>query len=466
MARAEIFEEWSGELADPHAWIEFPDGSPAQTPLQVFSGWVNHVMEPTIRRLVGIMTDLRTIQRNNASFSENLGNRIDELMVKSIELETQVSTTDMIAEKVAQLLMPVIERKLEERYQTAKNQLRLEQRLAKMEAMQIAAQAALVVPAKGAAAPVQPAPTPIAQAAPDTPAAAAPAPAVIPVTPSPAPAPVAPVIATPLPVVVAAPPAPPAPAQITDDQIRDMCINVCRELGRPTNIKMVEKCLTYNRTHGHDRLRQEILNYFKENTVKNDILALVPVRPEKIHVVYESTFLSNSKIVNSKLKIPPNYLLFIGNAYPHKNLALLLAALGSIPKKYSLVVVSKKTEFLERVLQSADLSLLARVQLQENVDDQGLAYLYQNARLTVTPSLMEGFGLPGLESLSVGTPVVASDIPAFREVYGNHVSYFDPLSAASLVRAINHTLKNSTRSNFVWNQTWARAAQEIAGVLG
>ena len=202
------------------------------------------------------------------------------------------------------------------------------------------------------------------------------------------------------------------------------------------------------------------------NTVKNDILALVPVRPEKIHVVYESTFLSNSKIVNSKLKIPPNYLLFIGNAYPHKNLALLLAALGSIPKKYSLVVVSKKTEFLERVLQSADLSLLARVQLQENVDDQGLAYLYQNARLTVTPSLMEGFGLPGLESLSVGTPVVASDIPAFREVYGNHVSYFDPLSAASLVRAINHTLKNSTRSNFVWNQTWARAAQEIAGVLG
>jgi len=199
------------------------------------------------------------------------------------------------------------------------------------------------------------------------------------------------------------------------------------------------------------------------NTVKNDILAAFPmVKPERIHVVPEAPdeIFRSSKAVTNKLKLPSNYLLFVGNVYPHKNLAVLLEAMKSV-KTHELVIVAKPSPFLSRVLAPYDQT---RIHLLGNLSDEELVEVYRRASLLVTPSLMEGYGLVGLESLMVGTPVVASNIPVYREVYGNKVTYFDPVSASDLARAIRSVGARSSRP-FIFTRTWSDVAQDIAEVI-
>ena len=200
------------------------------------------------------------------------------------------------------------------------------------------------------------------------------------------------------------------------------------------------------------------------NTVKNDILASFPmVKPERIHPIPEAPdeiFRQNFKLENLRFKIPTRYILFVGNVYPHKNLPVLLEAMKSV-KTHDLVIVAKPSPFLSRVLAPYDQT---RIHLLSNLNDQELVEIYRRASLLVTPSLMEGYGLVGLESLMVGTPVVASNIPVYREVYGDKVTYFDPTSASDLVRAIRSVGARSSRP-FIFSRTWSDVAQDIAEVI-
>lgn len=201
------------------------------------------------------------------------------------------------------------------------------------------------------------------------------------------------------------------------------------------------------------------------NTVKNDILALFPtVKPELIHVIPEApdeifrqTPTHNLKnLINLK-----DYLLYVGNVYPHKNLRVLLSALTQLPGK-KLVIVAKPSPFLSRVLAPWDQT---NIQVLSNLTDSQLVQIYQGAALLITPSLMEGYGLVGLESLMVGTPVVASNIPVYREVYGKQVTYFDPHSSGDLVRAIKLALSKPRPKPLTFPRTWDDVARDIAEVI-
>lgn len=201
------------------------------------------------------------------------------------------------------------------------------------------------------------------------------------------------------------------------------------------------------------------------NTVKNDILALYPTRPEKIRVVYESTtFSKDLKFENLKLDIPTNYLLYVGNAYPHKNLPNLMEALGKL-KNLNLVIVSKTNSFLNNVIKNAPSSVVNRLTVLQQVSDQELVFLYKKAKAIVAPALMEGFGLPGLESLKLGTPVVASNIPVFREVYGDSAVYFDPHNPSSIAKGIEKAVALKSKKKYIWKHTWEEAASTIAEVM-
>lgn len=204
------------------------------------------------------------------------------------------------------------------------------------------------------------------------------------------------------------------------------------------------------------------------NTVKNDILALFPtVKPELIHVIPEAPDLvfrnspgrvKETKILTNK---PQPYILFVGNVYPHKNLKVLLTAMQKFPSM-RLVIVAKPSPFLSRVLAPWDRT---NIQILSNLSDTELVQVYRDAALLITPSLMEGYGLVGLESLMVGTPVVASNIPVYREVYGKHVTYFDPNSSQDLVRAIKSALKKNRPKPLDFPRTWDDVARDIAEVI-
>lgn len=118
------------------------------------------------------------------------------------------------------------------------------------------------------------------------------------------------------------------------------------------------------------------------------------------------------------------YLLMVGRLEPRKNLALTLDAFARLPAGSArLIVVGKpdgeRPETLARLAATADVVHVA------GIDDRGLGALYANAAALVFPSAGEGWGIPVLESLALGTPVIASNVTAIPESGGDAASYFD-----------------------------------------
>jgi glycosyltransferase involved in cell wall biosynthesis len=138
---------------------------------------------------------------------------------------------------------------------------------------------------------------------------------------------------------------------------------------------------------------------------------------------------------------PRPYFLFVGNVKPHKNLVRLIDAFSLISdslKDHDLVIVGKKEGLItmDREAAKAAVALGDRVIFTGYLDDATLDRYVSHAEALVYPSLYEGFGLPPLEAMAAGCPVVASDIPALRESCGSQAVFCDPLSSKSVAGAL------------------------------
>lgn len=138
------------------------------------------------------------------------------------------------------------------------------------------------------------------------------------------------------------------------------------------------------------------------------------------------------------------YLLCVGNVKPHKNIVRLLEAYATYRKQaynpIKLLIVGQADGFLTGIKNLGEI--LTAQELKDNcvftgfVDDETLAGLYQNATAFIFPSLYEGFGLPPLEAMSYGTPVVVSDAASLPEVLGDAALYTNPYNPAEIACAI------------------------------
>jgi glycosyltransferase involved in cell wall biosynthesis len=168
------------------------------------------------------------------------------------------------------------------------------------------------------------------------------------------------------------------------------------------------------------------------------------------------------------------YFLYVGNAYPHKNLNRLIEAVVLLNKKVNEKVILKMSSarnvFIERLKESINKSGAEEfIQLLGFVPDEKLPDLYKNSVAFVFPSLSEGFGLPGLEAIEAGALVLASNIPVFREVYQNHTAYFDPNSVDSIEKTMEKALRLGAderekiireAQEFAKRYSWAKMAKE------
>lgn len=139
----------------------------------------------------------------------------------------------------------------------------------------------------------------------------------------------------------------------------------------------------------------------------------------------------------------PDLLVSIGNRMPHKNFERLLEALALIPadERPELVITgSHGDDPLAPVVER--LGLGGRVRLRDWIDSAELERLYAEATALVFPTLFEGFGLPTLEAMARGCPVICSDLPVMREVAGDAASYVDPSDARSIATAITAVLSD------------------------
>lgn len=132
------------------------------------------------------------------------------------------------------------------------------------------------------------------------------------------------------------------------------------------------------------------------------------------------------------------YVLYVGNVYPHKNIPTLLSAISELNGEMLLIIVCARSVFTERTEKLiAKHNLQKYVKFLGNVSERELVSLYKNARALVFPSLIEGFGLPGLEAMAVGTPVIAARASCLPEVYEDAAIFFEPMDASELAQKIN-----------------------------
>ena len=205
---------------------------------------------------------------------------------------------------------------------------------------------------------------------------------------------------------------------------------------------------------------------------KQDIVKSIGIEKEKISVTYEGIDNQITKISSKKSIIGCPYFLYVGNAYPHKNLEFLIKSFGIFCEqkafnKYKLVLVGKDDFFYKRLkIWVATLPYKERIQFFGPADDGQLAALYTYAKSFIFPSLMEGFGLPALEAIGCGCPVICSDIPVFHELFGSIPNFINPHDEASLVRAL---IAAANREKFVLTEEqkriiavyrWTKTAKE------
>lgn len=183
-------------------------------------------------------------------------------------------------------------------------------------------------------------------------------------------------------------------------------------------------------------------------TTKSDILKLYPGVPAgKISVIYHGlspSFLGQD--ISSGRK-RGDYLLFVGGRNRYKNYWTLLKAFADLKKRAGvglrLITVGPDTGPEDKKIEEDIISsngLKGSVIDKGFVSDSELAELYKGAAAMVFPSLYEGFGIPLIESMACGCPVIASDIPVFRELGRRYVRYFDPHSETELSRIMGEVL--------------------------
>jgi glycosyltransferase involved in cell wall biosynthesis len=189
---------------------------------------------------------------------------------------------------------------------------------------------------------------------------------------------------------------------------------------------------------------------------KRDIIDFYKIEPTKIQVIYQSCdpiFYKNRHLleasgykqsINSdiakKYNLPPNFLLYVGTVNERKNLLGLVKALKSLENQQDihLVAIGNGGSYFQKVKKYvADAGLQKRVCFIPKIDFTDLPTIYKLARIFVLPSFFEGFGIPIIEALWSGTPVISGIDSCFAEAGGTDSIYINPHDTEALAAAIN-----------------------------
>jgi len=174
------------------------------------------------------------------------------------------------------------------------------------------------------------------------------------------------------------------------------------------------------------------------NSAKNDIIKYLKVNPNKINVVYNSSYLNTNN--NFGRTENGKYILSVSSVDPRKNLNNLIGAFKKIDKNIKLIIVGLKSNNFGVALDAELLN--SNIVIKGYVSDFELGSLMKHAEAFVYLSFYEGFGLPPVEAMEMGCPVIVSDIPAHREVCGGAALYADPNSIEDIQNKIIQVLSN------------------------
>lgn len=211
------------------------------------------------------------------------------------------------------------------------------------------------------------------------------------------------------------------------------------------------------------------------NSSKDEIVRYLRVDENKIGVVYNAVsplILSQTDDNDMQLPVTGPYILSVSSIDPRKNFLRLIESFNRLgDPNMKLVIVGGNSKSFSKM--NFDESLLENVVFTGHVGNDELAAYYRNARLFVYPSLYEGFGIPPIESLSLGCPILLSDIAVFHEVCGDSAFYCDPMDVNSISSQIEYVLdhydvamrKVAEAGDLSLKYSWDKSAQELADFI-
>lgn len=184
---------------------------------------------------------------------------------------------------------------------------------------------------------------------------------------------------------------------------------------------------------------------------KRDIVQFYDIDPDKIDVVYQGcseVFArevpdSESERVRRAYRLPERFMLNVGSIESRKNLLLAVKALSQVDASVHLVAVGRHTVYTDEVVRYAeDHGLSSRLHILHRVNGIDLPVLYRLASLFVYPSYFEGFGIPIIEALNAGVPVIGATGSCLEEAGGPDSLYVDPDDATAMAEAMNRVLSD------------------------
>ncbi|HSE29119.1 MAG TPA: glycosyltransferase family 1 protein [Candidatus Saccharimonadales bacterium] len=238
--------------------------------------------------------------------------------------------------------------------------------------------------------------------------------------------------------------------------IHDICFATHPELVQPDNQKMLAKNVPRY-------IRQTDYVIAVSETSRREIISEFNVPESKVKVVYNaadtsaySKTYSVEEVKQTQQKygvFGDKYFLFISNIEPRKNIERLIGAIEKLPKDVGLFLVGGDGWLNEKVFKMIDeQNKKGRkvIKPKTYVDDEDAAKLLQGSLGLTMPSIYEGFGMPALESLTMGKPTVVSNIPQFKEVAGEVGFYCDYKNIDSIATALQKVLdmNDTERTNY------------------
>ena len=213
--------------------------------------------------------------------------------------------------------------------------------------------------------------------------------------------------------------------------------------------------------------KRDLLRFYKADESK------ITVIPLGIGTEFVKKTSSEIDYLHSKFNIPRDkkIILYVGNLLPHKNLNKLLEGFAQMKGRENcrLLLVGKVFDGRSRGTCEKDLGIEELTIHAGMVSQEDLVNIYNLADLFVLPSLYEGFGLPVLEALACGTPVVCSNTSSLPEVGGSVAKYFDPKDASSIAKALENSIDDKGKyddeiKEWVSRFSWESCAKKIRQV--